>query len=115
MFDKKKKNFWLLAIIFIAITITILFSLWNSPQASQRAAMMNTSMGNMMKSMHLSNLKIYDLFNQEIEQQISEAENHHATQASVIYQLNFISTAVIFFLLPFIIGGTILLAIVWVR
>ena len=115
MFDKKKLNFWRLSFIFIGITVLILFMLWSSPQAS-KATMMNSSMGNMMKSMHVSNIKIYDLFGQsEHAKQMNEVNQMHSNQAPIIYKLSFVTTSLIFILLPFIIGGTIILAIVWFK
>jgi hypothetical protein len=89
--------------------------LWSSPQAS-KAAMMNASMGNMMKSMHISNINIYDLFGQsEHPQQMAEMNQMHINQAPIIYKLSFVTTSIIFILLPFIIGGTIILALVWFK
>lgn len=115
MFNSKKLNFWRLSFIFIGITVLILFMLWSSPQ-SPKATMMNTSMGNMMKSMHVSNIKVYDLFQQpEHEAQVAGKSQMHSDQAPIIYKLSFITTSLIFILLPFIIGGTIILAIVWFK
>jgi hypothetical protein len=115
MFNKKKLNFWRLSFIFIGITVLILFMLWSSPQAG-KAAMMNTSMGNMMKSMHVSNIYIYDLFGQsEHPQQMAGMNQMHTNQAPIIYKLSFVTTSIIFILLPFIIGGTIILALVWFK
>ena len=119
MFDKKKLNFWRLAFVFAGLTIIMLFWLWNSPQ-QPKARMMNDSMGNMMKQMHVSNITIYDLLkNGEIQSkvkaQMSEMHSHHQGQAPIIYKLNFISTSVIFLLLPLIIGGSVILAIVWIK
>ena len=114
MFSKKKLNFWRLSFIFIGITVSILFMLWSLPQES-KAAMMNTSMGNMMKSMHVSN-NIYDFFGQsEHGQQMNEMSETHSNQAPIIYKLSFVTTSFIFILLPFIIGGSIILALVWFR
>jgi hypothetical protein len=119
LFDKKKLNFWRLAFLFGGLTIITLFLLWNSPQ-QPKAQMMQDSMGNMMKQMHVSNIKIYDLLkNGEMQNQsqgqTNEMGSHHQNQASVVYKLNFLSTAIIFFLLPLIIGGSIILAIVWIK
>lgn len=114
MFDKKKRNFWVLALTFMLMTVIVLVSFWGAPQ-TPKATTMDSSMGNMMKSMHLSGIKIYDLFRQHDGQNENEAANHHSGQASVIFKLNFLSTAVIFILLPFLIGGSILLTIVWIR
>ena len=115
MFEKKKLPFWRLAFIFLGITGLVLFLLWSSPQAG-KAAMMDASMGNMMKTMHVSNISIYDLVGRsEAEQQMNEMTQMHSGQAPIIFQLSFVTTAIIFILLPFIIGGTIILALVWFR
>jgi multisubunit Na+/H+ antiporter MnhB subunit len=116
MFDKKKLNFWGLTFIFAGFTLITLFLLWSSP-TEPKAQMMNTSMGSMMKQMHLSNITLYDLLgNPKQENQMgdmSEMLKHHQNQAQVIVKLNFITTAIIFLLLPFLIGGSIVLAIIW--
>lgn len=116
----KKLNFWRLAIIFAGITAITLMLLWSFPQEPQ-AQMMDTSMGNMMKGMQDKNLTIYDLFDApEAQSEQSQAGHggdtlsHHQNQ-SVMVSLNFLSTAIIFLLLPLIIGGAIMLAIAWIR
>jgi hypothetical protein len=119
VFDKKKINFWRLAFIFTGLTIVTLVLLWSSPQFP-KAGSMDGSMGNMMKDMHVSSKTIYDLFATEkgqnqMKESMKEMHSHHQGQAPVIYKLNFLSTAIIFFLLPFIIGGTIILTIVWIK
>ena len=115
MFDKKKLNFWRLAFIFTGITVIILFMLWSSPQ-SGKASMMDSSMGNMMKSMHVSNIDIYDLFGKaENSEQMNQMTQMHSSQSPIIYKLSFVTTSIIFILLPFIIGGTIILALVWFK
>jgi ribonuclease D len=119
IFDKKKLNFWRLAFIFAGLVVIILVLLWNSPQES-KAQMMDSSMGNIMKQMHVSNISIYDLLKKEdiqnqMQSEMSEMSSHHSNQASIIFKLNFLSTAMIYFLLPLIIGGSIILAIVWIK
>ena len=119
MFDKRKLNFWRLAFLFAGLAIITLFLLWNSPQEKQ-AQMMDGSMGNMMKQMHVSNITIYDLLGKggqqgQMAEQMSEMHSHHQGQAPMIYKLNYLSTAAIFLLLPLIIGGSIILAIVWIK
>ena len=115
MFSKKKMHFWRLVILFGALILITLFLLWsNAPM--QKAGMMDSSMGNMMKSMHLSNITIYDLFDtMNSQQEMSAMKSHHLKQAPVIYQLSILTTSIIFVLLPFIIGGAIMLGIVWIR
>lgn len=121
-FHNGKLNFWRLAFLFGGLTIITLFLLWSSPQ-QPKAGMMNDSMGNMMKQMHVSNITIYDLLKKGETQnpmqsqmsQMSQMSSHHQNQASIIFKLNFLSTAAIFFLLPLIIGGAVILTIVWIK
>jgi hypothetical protein len=117
--NKKKLHFWRLAFIFGGFAIITLLLLWNSPQ-EPKAQMMTGSMGNTMAQMHVSNITIYDLLKSEKmqEQTQSQTDNmssHHANQATIVVQLNFLTTALIFLLLPLIIGGSIILAIVWIK
>lgn len=115
MFNKKKIHFWQLALLFGAITIIILFALW-SQAPTQSAGMMDNSMGNMMKSMHLSNITIYDLFDTMGQQQeAGGTQSHHQNQSAIIINLSYLTTGTIFILLPLIIGGAIFLGIVWAR
>lgn len=115
MFDKRKLNFWRLALLYTGATIVILFFLWSSPY-TPKSQMMASSMGNMMKTMHLSDITIYDLIgNQMEEQSVSGTANHHQDESSPIYNMGIITTSIIFLLLPFIIGGTIILTIVWIK
>lgn len=115
MFDKKKINFWRLTFISAGFVVITLFLLWNSPQAP-KAEMMNGSMGNMMKQMHVSNINIYDLLSpSEQSSQMSEMHTENQNQSPVIIKMNYLSTAVIFILLPFIIGGAVTLAVVWIK
>jgi hypothetical protein len=113
MFDKKKLNFWRLAVLYIGITASILLLLWSSPFKSP-SAMMNGTMGNMMKGMHTSNITIYDLLgNPEVQQQVNEMASHH--DHSPAYNMGVLTTGIVFLLLPLIIGGSIILAIIWIK
>lgn len=115
MFDKKKLNFWRLAFLFAGFTILTLFFLWSSPREPE-AQMMAGSMGSMMKQMHVANVTIYDLLAKGEPEELSsmkEMMSHHQNQSQVIKGLNFLSTAIILLFIPFIFGGSIVLAIVW--
>lgn len=115
MFDKKKINFWRLAFIFTGIVVLTLVILWNSPQEN-KAQMMDKSMGNMMKQMHVDNITIYGLLKgPENQNQMNDMQSHHQNQSLGVVKLNFLSTALIFLLLPLIIGGAVTLAIVWIK
>lgn len=114
MFDKGKLNFWRLTVLFLGMTITILFLLWSSPNKS-KSAMMDSSMGSMMKNMHASNLNIYGLLqNPSNEQsQASNTAEHHKDSAA--YKIGVLSSSIVFLLLPLLIGGSIILAIIWIK
>ncbi len=115
MFEKKKMNFWRLSFIFIGFIVITLTILWSSPQEPD-AQMMSGSMGNMMKEMHTDNITIYDLLGTESQkEQMGDMQSHHQEQSATIVSMSFLSTAIIFLLLPLIIGGAIILAIVWIR
>lgn len=123
MFNKKKIHFWRLAFLFAGITILVLFFQWSAPN-QQKAAMMNTSMGDMMKSMQLSNVNIRDLVKgNDMAQSSSNGSNsssgstdsHHSDENSRILKMSFLTTAIIFLSLPLIIGGTIILTIIWIK
>lgn len=115
MFDKKKINFWRLSFIFIGLIVITLTVLWSSVKEPS-AQMMSGSMGDMMKEMHTSNITIYDLFGEESQKEsMGDMQSHHQDQSSAIVSMSYLSTAVIFMLLPLIIGGAIILAIVWIK
>lgn len=113
MFDKRKLNFWRLAVLFTGMTITILFLLWSSPYKS-KAVMMNSSMGSMMKNMHLSNLNVYELLQTpSSQQQVTTTEQHH--ENSPAYKIGILTSSIVFLLLPLLVGGAIILAIIWIK
>lgn len=119
IFDKKKIHFWRLAFIFGGFAIITLLLLWSSPQ-EPKAQMMTSSMGNTMAQMHVSNITIYDLLRNETMQEQSQGQtynnsSHHESQEPTLAKLNFLTTALIFLLLPLIIGGSIILGIVWIN
>lgn len=125
MFDKKKLYFWRLAVIFMGFTIITLTSLWLSPQEN-KASMMNASMANMAR-MHLDNTTVYDLVgssdadtgssnsNTTTQTTSNDSAQHHEAETSGVASLGIITTIIIFALIPLIICGTIILAIVWIK
>lgn len=124
MFDKKKLNFWRLTVIFLSFTVITLISLYLSPQ-EKKASMMDKSMAN-MAGMHLENITIYDLVNSSdsetgnqdsgtAAQRTSNASQHHEDENSAVRTMAIVTTIIIFTLLPLLICGTIILAIVWIK
>jgi hypothetical protein len=119
MFDKKKLNFWRLSLGFGGLVLIALMFLWSGPQ-EPKAQMMTGSMGNMMADMHGKNITIYDFFvdvapEEHSSGQADNHESHHEDAPSAMRTANFLTTAIIFLLLPVILGGSIALAIVWFR
>lgn len=115
MFEKKKLNFWRLSFLFAGFTLITLIILWSSPKETP-SQMMSGSMGNMMQEMHLGDITIYDLFETESSKdQMGDMQSHHQERPSIIVNMSFLTAAVIFLLLPLIIGGAIILAIVWIK
>jgi hypothetical protein len=90
---------------------------WSKPQPSEAASsMMNDSMGNMMSSMHLSNVNINDLIYQEERQEAAtETSSHHSAEDSELRRIHYFTTLSIIILLPFIVAGTTFLSIVWLK
>lgn len=113
MFVKKKLNFWRLAVFYFGMTAAILLLLWSSPY-KPKPAMMDGSMGSMMKSMHMQNATIYDLLgNPETQEQTNDMASHH--ENSPAYDMGILTAAIVFLLLPLILGGSIMLAIIWTK
>lgn len=76
--------------------------------------MMGNNMGSMMKKMNMSNITIHDLIQYPVEKEpINIIENHHSN--SPAYSMGILTSGIIFLLLPFIIGGSIILGIIWMK
>jgi len=121
MLDKKKIHFWQLVLIFGAITILALAVSYGYGYRKQ-ASMMTQSMGNMMGSMHLRNITIGDLVKQQEQMEMVQGQNqsqnhssHHGESNSFLKTAHYLTTATIIILLPFIVAGTVFLAIIWIR
>lgn len=118
MINKKKLNFWRLFSIFSTFTFIVLLALWINPV--QKATMMTQGMAGMASSMHLQNSTIYDVLKNEesanASQTITNTSNNQMQEdKSEVKTLGLLTTLVIFGLLPLIIGGSIVLAIVWIK
>ncbi|KNY28064.1 hypothetical protein [Pseudobacteroides cellulosolvens] len=119
--DKKKLRFWRLAITFVEITILALIVSYGYGYRKQ-ASMMNKTMGNMMSSMHLGNITLSDMIKEQEqieglqEQNQSQSHNsHHSQSDSFLTATHYLTTATIVILLPFIIAGSVFLAIIWLK
>lgn len=120
MLDKKKIHFWQLAIIFGSITILALINSYINYQGGQAESMGDT-MAKMM-GMHLENVTVSDLISRQ-EQVEASAQNtdaqdmssHHSGTNSYTNAVHLLAIATIVILLPFIIAGTVFLAIIWLE
>ncbi|MCX7923088.1 MAG: hypothetical protein N3B21_13920 [Clostridia bacterium] len=119
--DKRKLHFWQLVFVFGAITILALAANYGYGSMKQ-PGMMNDTMGSMMGLMHLKNITVSDLVKQQErlesiqgQAQTQNHSNHHATSGSFLKTAHYLTTAAVILLLPFIIAGSIFLAIVWIK
>lgn len=116
--DKKKLLFWQLVLIFGAITVLALAASYGYNRPPQ-GSMMGASMGSMMGSMHLQSATVRDLFRQQeqVETTIGQDSmtSHHSQESGLLKATHILTTATIVLLLPFIIAGTVFLAILWIK
>ncbi len=117
MIDKKRMHFMQLALFFIAITAVVLTQSWmKDGNTSKEAGMMNQGMGNLMSSMHLSEVSLNALFKQEEQMEAASSTSiQHHEQSGYLKDLHFVTTATIVILLPLIVAGVIFLAVSWIR
>ena len=117
MLDKKKIHFWQLTFIFGLITFLALIYSYGNDQGNQ-SQMMGDTMGEMM-GMHLNNVTVSDLIAQEgqmdttAQSQVQDMSSHHSETNSFVNAVHLLAIATIVILLPFIIAGTVFLAIIW--
>lgn len=115
MISKKKLHFLQLTFVFTAITIgTLLYNWSGNANLKNSMSMMGQSMGNMMSSMHLKNAKLSDLITSK-EQSSMGMNMNHETEEGYLKEIHYTTTIIIVVLLPFIVGGTVFLAIVWFK
>lgn len=117
MLDKKKHHFNQLVVIFGAVAIISLLSVWGyRSDAEVSMSMMGQSMGNMMSTMHAKNITLNDLFIQEEKVEAAVGmESHHNEQDAFLRNSYNTTTAMIVILLPFIVAGSVFLGIVWLK
>jgi hypothetical protein len=120
MLSKKKHHFLQLAVVFSSITVLALLSAWGFQTYEEKSSgMMGQSMGNMMSSMHAGNANLSDLLVQQesvesMNNSQSGMESHHEV-SSAMKTAHYFTTAIIVILLPFILAGTVFLAVVWLK
>lgn len=116
---KKKMPFIKLAVLFSLITVLVLYYKWGSTTNDEAdKSMMDLNMGDMMGEMHLNEITVSDLFVQEKEMVTVSSgdtymESHHQDKSGFIVIAHKITTLIIVILLPFILAGSIFLAIIW--
>lgn len=112
--ERKKHNFFKLSVVFCALVILGLLYNWGYYQENE-AHMMDESMGSMMRSMHGEAVNLGELLRigEAIEYGTGKDE-HHDSDSFIAWSFN-ISTALMVVILPFIIAGSIFLAIVWFK
>lgn len=114
---KKKMPFIQLTMFFGVITLLTIFFVWGNYKGANSPTMMGQSMGNMMSNMHLNNISVGDFIKQKEQVEISniadDVTNHHSGEEGILKTLHYFTTGTIVVLLPFILAGTIFLAIIW--
>lgn len=110
-----KIPFWQLFSLFFIITIIALSQLWAVPAdkpAGMMTQMMGSSMGEMMRMMHASNVTLNDLLWWHTEEQ-GVKQSKHGQFSPFLYQVHSLTTKVIFLLTPFILAGAAVLVASW--
>lgn len=114
---KKKMPFIILSAFFGALSLLIIFFTWgNSHSTTIATSMMTQSMGEMMIDMHVSDVTVRELIlQQEKTEAASATENQasHHSQGGFLKTAHYLTTGTIVILLPFILAGTVFLAIIW--
>ncbi len=121
MLDNKKIYFWQLTFIFGLITFLALIYSYGNDQGNQ-SQMMSDTMGELM-GMHLNNVTVSDLISQQeqmdtmaqSQSQAQDMSSHHSGTNSFVSAVHLLAIATIVILLPFIIAGTVFLAIIWLK
>lgn len=107
----KKRSFWILSAFFGLMIIAGLVI--NFSTIGESMSMMGTSMGGMMK-MHAANVKPADLLTGETEDHgMGDMSGHHELPP-IMQSLSFFTTLTIFMMIPLLLGGVMLLVVLWV-
>lgn len=117
MISKKTLHFIQLSVIFLLVTTLGLAANWGHIQEMRsQSEMMGMTMGDMMAVMHGSNLTFADMLwpDEGMVSQVSMTA-HHERGRDFISISHYWSTAMIIILLPFILAGSVFLAISWLK
>ncbi|MHB8170739.1 MAG: hypothetical protein ACYDG6_04255 [Thermincolia bacterium] len=107
--NDKKKSFWILLIFFSILALAVMVI----NQSAGDSGEMGLSMGGMMK-MHTNQLKAADLLKPgPVDHGMGDISNHHNIEP-LVASLGFLTTVVIFVGLPLLLGGAVLLMVLWI-
>lgn len=110
--NRAKIHFWQLTLLFLIPTILTLGSVWSRPQeqsSDMMTQMMGSSMGDMMKMMHASNITV----NQLLHWQNQEGGMQKLEKPAYLVMVHRFTTDFVFLLTPVVLCGTVFLLIVW--
>lgn len=103
----KKLSFWILFAVFSLMTVTSL----SASRPNHVNSEMGLSMGGEMKH-HASGLTPSELINLKYEKHMDVSEGTHDFPP-LISSLSFLTTLTVFMFLPLVIGGAVLLLVLW--
>lgn len=107
----KKISFWIL-LIFFGLLILAGLAL-NSGNSSGDIAMMGLSMGGMMKVHHIGQINPADLLKPIVEDHgMGDTAGHHWL-GPLLESVAFLTTITVFLLVPLLLGGAVLLIVMW--
>lgn len=108
----KKSSFWILLLFFGVFTLAGLIS--NQTSQDSGSGEMSLSMGGMMKKHHVSGLRPADLLKPIVEDHGMEDMAGHHELTPLMGSLAFLSTTTVLIFLPLLIGGAVLLLVLWI-
>lgn len=108
----KKQSFWILLLIFGFFALAGLVGSQSTGQSG--SGDMGLSMGGMMKKHHVTGLKPSDLLKPIVEDHgMDEMIGQHEL-SPFMGSLAFLTTTTVLILLPILIGGAVLVVILWI-
>jgi len=110
----KKQGFWILVVFFgLLALLGVLKAQVDGPQMAAHDAKMGTTMGSMMKQEYGSHLTVAQLLKAPENSAAVAAMAQQHTPPQVITFISDLTTAGIYVLLPFILGGVAMLLVLW--
>lgn len=109
---KGKNGFWLLTILFSVIIAAVVMNPENYGQPIMKE--MDGTMGTMMKKHHAAGITVSDVLNSNWTQPESSASGGHHSLSWFIKSANSISFSAILLLMPFLLGTSVLMIILWI-